>query len=69
MDLTTIFTIITIVLGITYFVGPKVYNYFYKRPKLIVEIEPNKGITSSQTFLSFSTKNPTGVPVNTPEGN
>lgn len=50
--------IIAIVLGAAYFVYPRVENYFIIRPKLIIEIESNKGITSRQKFLGYSNKNP-----------
>jgi hypothetical protein len=68
MDIKILLTIIALILGIVYFAIPRIYKYYFKRPKLIVEIEPNKGLTSSQTFIRFSSKNPVGVPVNTPEG-
>ena len=68
MDIKMIITIIALFLGLIYFVVPRVYKYYFKRPKLVVEIAPNKGITKSQIFIGHSSKNPVGVPVNTPEG-
>lgn len=68
METKTLLKIVALILGLLYFALPKIYNYYFKRPKLVVVIEPNKGITNSQTFIRFSSKNPVGVPVNTPEG-
>ena len=68
MDIKVFLTIIALILGIAYFVIPRIYKYYFKRPKLVVEIEPNKGLQSSQTFIGHSSKNPVGIPVNTPEG-
>ncbi|QCX37335.1 hypothetical protein FF125_02360 [Aureibaculum algae] len=68
MDTKILLAIVALILGLLYFALPKIYNYYLKRPKLVVDIEPNKGITSSQKFIRHSSKNPVGVPVNTPEG-
>jgi hypothetical protein len=68
MDGKLIIGIVALILGLIYFVVPRIYRYYFKRPKLVVEVEPNKGITSSQRFIRYSPKNPVGVPVNTPEG-
>jgi hypothetical protein len=50
--------ILAIILAFIYFIYPRLENYFRKRPKLIVEIEPNKGITSQQNLKGYSDKNP-----------
>jgi len=51
-------------LGLIYFLYPRIEEKYFKRPKLILEIKPNEGITSSQTNLGATTKNRTdGVPV------
>lgn len=50
--------IFAIILAFLYFIYPRLENYFKKRPKLIVEVEPNQGITSKQNFLGYSSKNP-----------
>ncbi|WP_339725528.1 hypothetical protein [Maribacter stanieri] len=68
MEKGAIIAIVALILGLAYFALPKIYRYFYKRPRLVVEIEPNKGLTSSQRFIRYSSKNPVGIPVNTPEG-
>lgn len=68
MDGKLIIGIVAILLGLVYFLVPRIYKYYFERPKLVIEIEHNKGITSSQTFIRHSTKNPLGVPVNRPDG-
>lgn len=50
--------IITGLLAFLYFIYPRLENYFKKRPKLIVEIKENQGITSRQNFIGLSNKNP-----------
>lgn len=50
--------IIAITCGLIYFLYPRIENYFVTRPKLIIEIEENQGITSRQNLLRYSSKNP-----------
>lgn len=50
----------SIILGILYFAYPRLENYYKLRPNLIIEIEPNMGITRSQTPLKISSKNTPG---------
>ena len=47
-----------IILGFLYFIYPRIETIFKKRPKLIVEIEPREGITSTQRLIGYSNKNP-----------
>ena len=48
--------IIALIFGLVYFLFPRIENY-YKRPLLIIELEPNDGITKIQTPLGLSSKN------------
>ena len=50
--------IIAIILAFLYFIYPRLENYFRKRPKLVVEIKPNEGISSRQNLKGYSSKNP-----------
>jgi hypothetical protein len=68
MEIGVIIALAALILGIVSFAFPKIYRHFYKRPKLVIEIEPNKGITHFQKHIRYSSKNPEGIPVNTPEG-
>lgn len=43
--------------GLIYFIYPRYEMYFKIRPKLVVEIEPTTGITKTQDFIGYSTKN------------
>ena len=52
----TYIPIIALIFGIVYFLYPRIENY-YKRPLLVVEIEPKDGITKTQSPLGLSSKN------------
>jgi len=45
--------------GIIYFIYPRYESYFKVRPKLVVELEPNTGITKTQDMLGYSKKKQT----------
>lgn len=48
---------IIILAGLIYFLYPRYEKNFKERPKLVVEIEPNSGITKTQNFIGYSSKN------------
>lgn len=57
MNVGYILTGIIIIAGAIYFLYPR-YEQFYRfRPNLVVELEPNKGITKNQTYMGPTTKN------------
>src|SRR5690606_31827627 len=67
MEIGIIVSIISLFLGISYFIFPRFYDRFYKRPKLTMEIEPAQGITAFQKFIAYSSENDPDLPVNRPD--
>ncbi|MCF8302371.1 MAG: hypothetical protein K9I94_03770 [Bacteroidales bacterium] len=65
METRIIISIVALLLGLLYFLYPKVINYYFRRPKLIV----NSKISAFQSFIRHSQKNePNGI-FNEPEIN
>jgi len=48
---------VMLLVGLAYFLYPRYESRFKERPKLVVEIEPNSGITKTQDFIGYSSKN------------
>lgn len=57
MNFMTYFPILVGALAFVYFIYPRYEAKFRIRPRIVVETEPNKGITKMQSFIGYSSKN------------
>lgn len=67
MNAIVVVGIIGLILGLGYFLYPRILNYYFKRPKIVLELNENIGITRSSSHLGYSTLNDRSLPVNRPE--
>lgn len=67
MEASTILAILALIAGLISFGYPRIEIYFIKRPKLVVEINPNKGFTRSSSFIDYHPDTDRTKPVNRPE--
>jgi len=56
-----------LIAGAIYFILPRIQSKYFKRPILVMEIDPKLGITHGRQHQSFSRDNPPDRPVNDPE--
>jgi len=55
-----------LILGFIYFIFPFINNIFFKRPYLVIEFEPNKGITKQMEMIGHAPNTDFSKPVNLP---
>ena len=67
MNTMVIVGLVGLLLGLLYFLYPRIADIYFKRPKIVLELDENVGISRSSSHLGYSPSNDRGLPVNRPE--